>query len=460
MSTRGLFIIVGVGAWFMLAAQTFGAADGNWPQFRGPAASGVSHANGPTHWDVKTPTNLRWKVPVPGLGHSSPVIWGDRIFLTTALPVQQGDETLKTGLYGDVDSVQENAEYRWMVLCFDKATGKQLWEREAHRGVPRVKRHPKSTHANSTPATDGKRVVAFFGSEGLYCYDLDGNPLWQKDFGLLDSGFFIARGAQWGFGSSPVLFQDKVIVLADVQENSFVAALNAADGEQLWRTARDEVPTWGTPTVLRGGDGDGGGHGDSAQAQVAVNGFREIAGYDIADGKKRWTMKGGGDIPVPTPVAAHGLIYVTSAHGLMSPIYAIKSTAQGDITLPLDRDASAHVAWSIRRGGNYMQTPIVVGDYLYCCRDNGVLTCFDAKTGKQMYRTRLDGTGFTASAVAAGERIYFTAEDGRVHVIKAGPEFESLAENDLGESCLSTPALSGGTIFFRTRGHLIAIGEP
>jgi outer membrane protein assembly factor BamB len=160
------------------------------------------------------------------------------------------------------------------------------------------------------------------------------------------------------------------------------------------------------------------------------------------------------------PCAATGLIYVTSAHGLMSPIYAIKSTAQGDITLPLDRDASAHVAWSIRRGGNYMQTPIVVGDYLYCCRDNGVLTCFDAKTGKQMYRTRLDGTGFTASAVAAGERIYFTAEDGRVHVIKAGPEFESLAENDLGESCLSTPALSGGTIFFRTRGHLIAIGEP
>ena len=449
MSIRGLLISI------VLAISTLARADDNWPQFRGAGASGVSPTAGPLQWDVPASKNVRWKIPIPGLGHSAPVIWDDRVFLTTAIAVQGGDDRLKTGLYGDIAPVEEQAEYRWLVLCFDKATGAKIWEREAHRGVPKVKRHPKSSHANSTPATDGKRVVAFFGSEGLYCFDLDGKPLWQKDFGLLDSGFFLARDAQWGFATSPVLFEDKVIVLADVQENSFVAALNAADGEQLWRTPRSDVPTWGTPTVVRGA-------GDGAPTQVIVNGFREIAGYALADGKQRWTMKGGGDIPVPTPVAAHGLVFVTSAHGLMSPIYAIKSTAQGDITLPLDKDASEHVAWAIRKGGNYMQTPIVVGDYLYACRDNGVLTCFDARTGKQMFRTRLDGNGFTASPVAAGGeggRLYFTGEDGRVHVIKAAAAFEPLAENDLGEACLATPAASDGTVFFRTQKHLIAVGE-
>lgn len=389
------------------------------------------------------------EIPVPGLGHSSPVIWGDRVFLTTAVPVQGGDEHLKTGLYGDIESVEENAEYRWLVLCFDKATGKQLWEREAHRGVPNIKRHPKSTHANSTPAVDGKRVVAFFGSEGLYCFDLDGKPIWQKDFGVLDSGYFVAPDAQWGFASSPVLFEDQVIVLADVQKNSFVAALNATNGEQRWRTARSDVPTWGTPTAVR----------SDKRAQILVNGFKESAGYDLADGKKLWTMSGGGDIPTPTPIVAHGLAFFTSAHGPQSPIYAVKLSAEGDISLPPDKDSSDNIAWSIRRGGNYMQTPIIVGDYLYCCRDNGMLTCFEAKTGKQIYRQRLDGIGFTASMVAAGDQLYVTSEDGHVHVVKAGRTFGVMSENELGEPCLATPALSNGTIYFRTRGNLLAIGK-
>jgi outer membrane protein assembly factor BamB len=450
MSIRGLVIFI------VLAASSWSTADDNWPQFRGPGASGLGQTAGPVHWDVNASKNIRWKVPVPGLGHSSPVIWGDRIFLTSAVPIEGGDQRLKTGLYGDVEPVEEKAEYRWLVLCFDKATGKVLWEREAHRGVPKVKRHPKSTHANSTPATDGKRVVAFFGSEGLHCYDPDGKPLWQKDFGLLDSGFFVAPDAQWGFASSPALFDEKVLVLADVQQNSFVAALNAVDGNQIWRTARNDVPTWGTPTVHH--DIEGG------RTQVIVNGFKEIAGYDLTTGKTLWTMNGGGDIPVPTPIVAHGLIYITSAHGPQSPIYAIKLTAQGDITLPRDQDMSDAVAWSVRRGGNYMQTPLVLGDYLYCCRDNGLLSCFEARTGKQMYRTRLDGNGFTGSAVAAappageGGRLYFTSEDGQVHVIKAGPTFELLATNELGEACLATPAVSGDTVFFRTKGHLIAVG--
>jgi outer membrane protein assembly factor BamB len=398
------------------------SSSANWPQFRGSGASGSDPKPGPVEWDVSTSKGIRWKVPVPGLGHSCPVIWGDRVFLTTAVPVAAGDERLKTGLYGDIGPVEENAEYRWLVLCFDKATGKQLWEREARRGVPKVKRHPKSSHANSTPATDGKRLVAFFGSEGLYCFDLDGKPLWQKDFGVLDSGFFAVPDAQWGFASSPVLFEDAVIVLADVQKDSFLASFDATTGEQRWRIGRNDVPTWGTPTVHREGE----------RTQILVNGYKEIAGYNVADGKKLWTMSGGGDIPVPTPVVAHGLTFITSAHGPQSPIFAITlSAAQGDISLPKGQTSSDAVAWSIRQGGNYMQTPLVVGDYLY---------------------------GFTASLVAAGDRVYVTSEDGRVMVVKAGPRFGLMAENELGEQCLATPAVSDGTIYFRTRGHLIAVG--
>jgi outer membrane protein assembly factor BamB len=425
-------------------------AEAKWPQFRGAEASGSARTPGPVKWNIGASKNVLWNVAVPGLGHSAPVVWGDRIFLTTALPLlpDGGDQNLKTGLYGDIEPVEENAEYRWLVLCLDKNTGKTLWQDEARRGVPKVKRHPKSTHANSTPATDGKRVVAFFGSEGLHCFDLDGKPLWQRDFGLLDSGYYVVPDAQWGFASSPVLFDDKVIILADVQRGSFVATLNASDGKEIWRTPRTDVPTWGTPTV----------HAGDRRTQVLVNGYKEIAGYDLADGKKLWTMNGGGDIPVPTPIVAHDLMFFTSAHGPQAPIFAIKTSAEGDITLPKGESSSDHVAWSNQRGGNYMQTPIVVGDYFYCCRDNGLLTCYEAKTGKQTYRTRLDGNGFTASGVAAGDRLYFTSEDGRVHVVKAGPAFESLAINDLGEQCLATPAVSNGTIFFRTKGHLIAIG--
>lgn len=439
MTMRWLMVMV------LLAAPAWGrAAEENWPQFRGAGASGVSPTTGPVKWDVKDSKSIRWKVSVAGMGHSSPVVWGDRVFLTTVVPVKGGDERLKTGLYGDIEPVEDKAEYRWLVLCFDKASGKPLWEREAHRGVPKVKRHPKSTHANSTPATDGKRVVAFFGSEGLYCFDMDGKPLWQKDFGVLDSGFFVSPDAQWGFASSPVLFEDKVIVQADVQKNSFLAALDASTGEQIWRTPRNDVPTWSTPTVQRTGE----------RTQILLNGYKEIAGYNLADGKRLWMINGGGDIPVPTPIVAHDLAFITGAHGPQSPIYVVKPTAEGDVTLPR---GGKHMAWSIRQGGNYMQTPIVVGDLLYACRDNGLLTCFDAQTGKQIYRQRLDGDGFTASPVAAGDRLYFTSEDGRVHVIKAGPKFESLAENELGEPCLATPAVSGGTVFFRTRGHLIAV---
>ena len=317
------------------------------------------------------------------------------------------------------------------------------------RGIPKVKRHPKSSHANPTPATDGKYVVAFFGSEGLYCYDVNGDLIWKKDLGVLDAGFFRVPTAQWGFASSPIIHDDRVIVQCDVQKGSFVAAFSLKDGGELWRTPREEVPTWGTPTV----------HVSPNRSQVICNGWKEIASYDVATGKRLWNMRGGGDIPVPTPVVAHDLIFITNAHGPQSPVYAIKTSATGDITLRDGEDSSEHVAWSYRRGGNYMQTPIVVGEHLFLCRDNGVVTCFEAKTGKRLAETKLgDGrTGFTASPVAAGDKLYFTSEEGSVYVVAANPKLEIVATNPLGDLSMATPAISEGTLFFRTSSQVIAV---
>lgn len=423
----------------------------NWPAFRGPNASGVAPKfSTPTIWNVETSQNLKWKTPIPGLGHSSPIIWGDKVFVTTAVS-GKADDYLRVGLYGDIAPVEDTAAHKWVVYCLDKKSGKILWERVAHKGVPKIKRHTKATHANSTPATDGKHLVAFFGSEGLYCFDFSGNLIWQKDLGVLESSYFRAPGAQWGFGSSPVIYNDLVIVQCDVMQNSFLAAFNIKDGSEVWRTSRDEVPTWSTPNVHSGG----------GRTQIIVNGFRHIGGYDLATGKELWKLSGSGDIPVPTPVLGDGLVYLTNAHGGGAPIYAIRLNAVGNITLADTATSNEYIVWSDARNGNYMQTPLVYGDYLYTCKDGGVLTCYDAKTGKRFYRERL-GTGksgFTASPVAADGKLYHANEDGDVFVIQIGPEYKELAVNPMGEICMATPAISEGVLFFRTRGHLVAISE-
>jgi len=449
-----LAVVAAVGAPALLrAAQTGGNAPAaNWPSFRGANAAGVGDGSAaPASWNVPEKKGVLWKTPVPGLGHSSPVVWGDRVFVTTALSGKP-DAGLKVGLYGDIAPVQDDTPHEYRVYCLDRKTGKILWERTAYKGVPKVKRHTKATHANSTAATDGRNVVAFFGSEGLYCYDPSGNLRWKKDFGLLDSGFFMVPDAQWGFASSPVIHGNRVLIQCDVQKGSFVAALDLKDGREVWRTARADVPTWGTPTVCTEG----------GRAQVVVNGWKHIGGYDLKTGKELWRMTGGGDIPVPTPVVGQGLIFITNAHGRMSPVYAVRPTAAGDITLEGTAQSNAHVAWSVPRGGAYMQTPLVYGDYLYNCRDNGVLTCYEAKTGKQVYQERLGTgrTGFTASAVAADGKLYYTSEEGDVYVVKAGPKFEVLATNPMGEVCMATPAISEGVLLFRTQGHLVAIAPP
>jgi len=425
---------------------TFSQSSGrtNWPSFRGHNGNGEEAGfAAPVKWDAP-----KWKTPVPGLAHSSPVIWGNRVFVTTAVTAK-GDESLKVGLYGSIQPVEEQGEYAWQVICLDKKDGRVLCKQTAREGIPRIKRHPKASHANSTPATDGKHVAAFFGAEGLHCYDMEGNLSWRKDFANIDSGYFMVPSAQWGFGNSPILHDGRVIIQCDVQTNSFIAAYDATDGKEIWRTARTDVPTWSTPGI----------HIGPERSQVVVNGFRHSGGYDLQTGKELWKLGGAGDIPVPTPVFGHDLIFLTSAHGRLSPIYAVRPTATGDISLKRGESTNEFIAWSIPRGGNYMQTPILVGDYLFACGDHGVATCYDAKTGARQFSERLGpgNAGFTASPVAADGKIYYTNEEGLVYVIKAAPQFEVLATNKLGETCMATPAISAGELFFRTRHHLICV---
>ncbi len=423
----------------------------NWPSFRGPAACGVVEGyKTPAEWDVGQSRNILWKTPVPGLGHSSPVVWEDRIFVTTAVQ-DRGESSLKVGMYGDVESVTEENLFSWRLYCTDRKTGEILWDRESYRGKPKVKRHPKSSHANSTPCTNGHCVVAFFGSEGLYCYDMDGKLLWQKDLGILDWGFFRSPAAQWGGGCSPVIHERMVIVQCDVQKDPFIAAFDLKDGAMLWRTARDDVPTWSTPTV----------YAAEQNSQIIVNGFKHIGGYDIEKGTEIWRLAGGGDIPVPAPIVAGEMVYITNAHGGPSPIYAVRLSAKGDISLKQGQTSNEFIAWSYPKGGNYIPTPIVYAGCLYCGSDRGTLSCFEPETGKLLYRENLSstGAGFSASPVATDGKLYFTAESGQIYVVQAGPEFKLLAVNRTAETCMATPAVSQGTLFFRTQRHLVAVAD-
>jgi outer membrane protein assembly factor BamB len=422
----------------------------DWPQFRGIRASGVAEGFAlPTSWNVAGKKEVAWSTPIPGLGLSSPIVWGDALFVSTAISGQK-DAGLKVGLYGDVKPVNDDTEHEWRIYSLDKKTGAVRWQTTVTKAVPKIKRHTKSTHASSTLATDGERLIAFFGSEGLYAFDLTGKQLWKKDLGVLDAGWFVDPSAQWETGSSPILHDNVVVLQADVQKGSFLAAFDARTGDELWRTARADVPTWGTPTV----------HDVNGRTQLIVNGWKHIGGYDFKTGKEIWKLQGGGDIPIPTPVIDGGLIYITNAHGPKAPVYAIRENASGDITLADGETSNAGVAWSAARDGGYMCTPLVYRGIVYIVKYNGVLTAYDAKNGEVRYQQRLAGgtSAFTSSPIAADGKVYLASEEGHVFVLKAGPAFEVLAENDMGESVLATPAVSEGRLFYRTQGQVLAIG--
>ncbi len=428
--------------------------DDNWPQFRGRGGSGMGSGNPPTEWDIDSEQNVAWKTPIPGLGHSAPIVWGDRIFLTTAVNSETEHPSLEIGWSGGAgQSAADAGQWTWQVICVELTTGKILWSTDAHVGQPTIKRHLKASHANCTPATDGEFVVAFFGSEGLYCFDIDGNLIWKHDFGKLHSGPYDAPKLEWGFASSPIIHDGQVIVQCDCLNANFVAILDLKTGKELRRIDRDgEVATWSTPLVVTTAD----------REQVVCNGYHQMAGYDLPTGDRLWHLTGGGDVPVPTPLFADGLIFLTNGHS-RSPTFAIRPTARGDLT-PDDESADdepkdSGLAWWQSRDGSYMPTPLISGGLLYTCDDNGRLTVRAAKTGELIYRQRI-GSGrrtYSASAVAAGGHIYFVSEPGEVTVIEAGSEFKEVASNQMGEVVMATPAISADRLLIRTVGNLYCL---
>lgn len=419
-----------------------------WFMYRGNYASGIlDNANLPKTWNAETGENIAWKVKIPGLGHSCPIVWGDKVFVTSAVS-EEDNGGVQPGIYGSIDPVQDSSVHEWNLYCLDKKTGKIKWKKTAYKGVPEQKRHPMSSHANCTPATNGEYVVAFFGSEGLYCYNMNGDLQWQKDFGVLKSVFFMDESAEWEFASSPLIHDNVVIIQCDVHKNSFLAAYDLATGRELWKKQRDEYPGWCTPNIYFDGD----------KTRIAVNGFKHRGGYDFETGGEIWRMSGGGDIQVPTPITANNLVYFNSAHGKYSPVMAVRANAVGDITLKENETSNAGVKWFHPRGGSYMGTMLVYGNYLYNAAWNGKLTCYNAITGEEIYSQKVgSGNSYTASPVAADGVIYIADNDGKVYSVKAGPDFEILQENNLSETFMSTPAISDNYLFFRAVNHLIAV---
>lgn len=417
----------------------------NWPSFRGPAASGVADKqNLPISWDAARGSNIHWKTPIPGLAHSSPIVWENRIFVTTAVSSRDG-ASFKRGLYGDGNASDDVSPQKWKLLCIDRNSGRILWERTASEGAPKDKRHIKATYANSTPAVDGEVVVALFGSQGLYAYDLDGTLLWKRDLGRLDTGAYDLPGYEWGTASSPIVYRNKAIVQCDRQKGSFIAAFDRKTGSPIWRTERDELPSWGTPTVYAG----------KLRAELIANGSNFIRGYDPETGKELWRLGGSSKITAPTPVSASDLIVVASGRRPEAPIFAIRAGASGDIT------QNKSVAWHKEQRGSYMPTPLIYRGYVYVLGNAGVFDCYELDSGKEIYRQRLphSGSGFSASPVASDGRIFLPSEDGDIFVVKAGPRFELLKKNEMGESLMATPAIAGGLLLVRAEHHLWAIGS-
>jgi outer membrane protein assembly factor BamB len=433
----------------LLGAPAGGA--GHWPSFRGLAAAGVSeNQHLPERWNPSSGENILWRTPIPGLAHSSPIVWGETIFVTSAIS-SRTDATFKPGLYGDGDASEDRSEHRWMLYAIDKRTGRIRWERAAAQGAPENKRHIKSTYASSSPATDGRIVAAWFGSQGIYAYDFNGGLRWSVDLGRVDMGAYDIPSYEWGPASSPIIWNGLVIVQCDTQADSFLIALNAETGETVWKTDRKELPSWGTPTVVN----------TPAGPELITNASNFIRGYDPKTGREHWHLGGSSKITAPTPIFANGLHIIASGRGPERPVFAVKPGARGDLSLSNGETANAHVAWSKTGRGSYMPTPLAYRGMLYVLANNGVFDAYDIATGRDIYRQRLPlvGSGFSASPVAADGKIYLSNEDGEMLVVEAGETFKHVATNAMGETLMATPAISEGVMYVRGAATLFAIKQ-
>jgi outer membrane protein assembly factor BamB len=416
----------------------------NWPSWRGPGALGISSEKGiPAKWDLSK--NIKWKVEVPGLGHSSPIVWGDRIFVTTAVNSNPAEENFQKG-FPMGSRKTDTEDISWKVLCFDKETGKLLWEKTAVTRKPVNGRHIKNSYASQSPVTDGTYVFAFFGDPGMYCYDFNGKLIWSKELGSF------SMRSNWGLGSSPVLYKNYVIQTCDQETGkSFIVALDKKTGETAWKTERDELSSWSTPYVYDKG----------ARPELIVNATKAIRSYDPETGKLLWECRGPAtSITTPTPTFINGLIIVSSGFMMdpIRPITAFKPGATGDITLKANETSSDSIVWRQQLAAPYIPSPIAYNGRIYVVLDQGFIACYDAMTGKEIFgKTRIDSTTFSASPVAMDGKIFFPSEDGVVYVIKAGDQYELLAKNSFDESIMASPAVSDGKMFIRSIKHLFCI---
>jgi len=415
----------------------------DWPQFRGTSA-GVAPDNPslPDKWS--TTENVVWKVDVPGIGWSSPVVWGDHVFLTTVVNTSQ-QEPPRPGFYlGDWPA--SAAPHRWMVYDFDFNTGKIRWEKEVNSTKPPgLPKHLKNSYSSETPVTDGERVYFYFGNAGLFAFDMEGRPVWSKTMGPLKTR------NNWGTGGSPVLHRDRIYIVNDNDEQSFIAAYDKRTGAEIWRENRMEGTNWTTPFVWE----------NDQRTEIVTSGSDKVRSYDLS-GKLLWEFKGMSTISIPTPFSRFGLLYISSGYiaDPLRPAYAIRPGATGDISLKEGETTNSYIVWSARTGAPYNPTPVILGDSYYTLFDRGFFTNQDAKTGKEIYprqRIATDASGFTASPWAYNGKIFALSEDGDTYVIQAGAEFKVLGKNSLSEMTLATPAVARGSLFIRTGSKLYRI---
>lgn len=418
----------------------------DWPLFRGEGYGGVATGKLPVEWNCDPAAgpdkNIQWKTAVPGLGHASPIILGDRIYLITAESEDAGKRSLKLGLYGDIKPADDNGVQTWLLLCLDRKTGREIYRKPFRKQKPGSVRHTMATHANSTLASDGKYLVACLGADGLYCFDKSGKVLWQVELGPMRLGMY---GADWGYSSAAAIAKDRVFIVCDEVKEPFFASYDLRTGKPGFRVSRKGVSerSWSTPFVLT----------QAGKSQVILNGYPWIVSYDAFTGEELWRLASGGDIPVPTPFVAGDLIYITNGHGGKTPVYAIRQTAKGNIT------GTEHVAWSAEQGGAYLSTPVVYGGNIYLVNFNGVIRCFDAVTGKKHFEQRLGGNSLAvaASLVAGDGKVYVPTQDGDMIVLAAGNTFQQLAKNAMGAGLMATPAIADGVLYVRTASQMVAV---
>lgn len=421
------------------------AADVQWPQFRGGPAAGVAPDGPlPDSWD--TTKNVAWKTAIPGLGWSSPIVWGDRVFVTSVVSEGKTEDPKKGLYFGGERAKPPTDEHRWVVYCLDLPTGMIVWERTAFKGAPSAGRHVKNSYASETPVTDGERIYAYFGNVGMFCYDMNGKELWSWKSGSFKTF------ASWGTAASPVLHQDRLYIQNDNEEKSSLVALDRRTGDEVWRVDREEKSNWATPFVWV----------NDRRTEIVTAGKGKVRSYDL-NGKVLWELKGMSSIAIPTPFARHGLLYVSSGYILdkLRPIYAIRPGASGDITLKEDQESSEYIAWCNRLAGPYNPSPLVYGDYLYVLYDRGIVACYEARTGKEVYSKQriTSANAFTASPWAYNGKLFCLSEEGETIVIQAGREFKILGKNPLEEMCLATPAVSGDRLLVRTASKLYCLRQ-